>query len=77
MQFLRQQWEIEPEQPPIVCGDWQRRAILAGENGNLIVGNASQVNCPESVVINANPADYQTTAPVRVVSQRPELARLA
>ena len=60
MQFLRQQWGIEPEQT-VVCGDSGNDVALfsVGEERGIIVGNASSELLKWH---NANPADYRYLA---------------
>ncbi len=60
MQFLRQQWEIEPEQT-IVCGDSGNDVALfsVGEERGIVVGNASSELLQWH---NDNPANYRYLA---------------
>lgn len=60
MQFLRQQWGIEPEQT-VVCGDSGNDIALfsVGEERGIIVGNASSELLQWH---NANPAGYRHLA---------------
>lgn len=60
MQFLRQQWEIEPEQT-VVCGDSGNDMALfsVGEERGIIVGNASSELLQWH---NANPSEYHYLA---------------
>lgn len=63
MQFLRQQWKIEPEQT-VVCGDSGNDLALfsVGEERGIIVGNASSELLEWH---NANPGDYRYLAKAR------------
>ena len=60
MQFLRQQWGIEPEQT-VVCGDSGNDLALfsVGEERGIIVGNAQAELLQWH---NANPSDYHYLA---------------
>ena len=60
MQFLRQQWGIEPERT-VVCGDSGNDIALfsVGEERGIIVGNASSELLQWH---NANPAEYHYLA---------------
>ena len=60
MQFLRQQWEIKPEQT-VVCGDSGNDVALfsVGEERGIVVGNASSELLQWH---NANPANYRYLA---------------
>ena len=60
MQFMRQQWGIEPEQT-VVCGDSGNDLALfaVGEERGIIVGNASTELLEWH---KANPADYRYLA---------------